>query len=270
MAYTFGAATGDDVNAVLSLSAPADNRVSVCCGWFRPTTLTAGRYLWSHGANSGVRIASTTDEVVGVCDRTTDSVRTTTGVDLVVGEWTFLAAMYNAENTGPADRWRVWRGTVDTPPTEVTVTDTTTGSGNVSASATWVVGNNNTTGTVAFQGDVDNLRLLVVSQAQGATTHPLMHVTSGTITQAEADFVLERLIRPAWLGEPWEHRLTTVATWEMSHWPGTVLGVVRRLPYFQATPEPHVVPTYNGATPAATRAPRPMICHPFFSSRHSL
>lgn len=270
MAYTFGAGTGDDISGTLALAASSDNRIYLWTCWCRPTTLTNGRYLLSWNTVTGINIDGVTDEVRVYNNRTTDSINATTGVDLVTGTWTFLAVMIASENTGALDAVRVWRGSVDTPPTAVTVTLSTPGSGNATTSAILVIGNNGTAGTVAWQGDIEDVRVISISQTQGETTHPWMHVTSGVITDTEAAFVYQRWILPAWEGKPWFVNLPTPTTWEIGEWRGHGLSQIERAQTVAANNGPSVTTTINGATIAATRGPRPRIGMTPFPERFAL
>lgn len=261
MAYTFGGATTDLVSMPTLTAMSDDNRVTLFCGWFRPTTLTAGRYLASLGtAGSGVRIHTTTDELSLMINRaTTDSEYVTTGADLVVDEWRFLAILCSNENTGALDAWRVWVGTLVSPPTEVTVSVNVSGNGNAVGSTTLTLGND-AGGSVAYQGDIDDVRFAVTSGAVGVL-HPFLIGTSGAISQAEADYTLERYIYPAWMGASWELVRRSPLVLQLGWWSGLPDAQLLRAVVGSAS-EPAAAVTYTGATPSAMRAPRVTTVNP--------
>lgn len=200
MSYTFGAAASDRIN--LSTSQPVswavDNGSFLVAGWFYPTTLTATRKYWGAGAIIGAQVDTTTSEIRMFTDNTTDGQWLTSGAGIVTNKWQFIAWHAATENTTVAGEWRVWVGDGDTPPTEVTVTNPTPRSGNYTASATSVVGND-TAGTVAFQGDISNV--LMIAQNSANSANPLPRQTSGVISNAEAEYVLKKIVEPLWRGD---------------------------------------------------------------------
>lgn len=216
MAFRFGATTSDRVLATNGLSIGATTRVALVCGWWKPTTLTAGRALWSAGSSGlwSAEIDSTTDELILRGDHaTTDSTATTSGVDLVVDTWTFLAFMVKSNNTGPLSSWTVWRGSPEVGPVEVTVTAGTAPVGNPAGQAAVYIGNKGT-GTSAFQGDVADVAVLVSSETTTSTAPGTFGNQSGSTapTAAEREFVLSRFVEPAWRGDwdRWRRGCSTV------------------------------------------------------------
>lgn len=259
MAYTFGAATGDDINWAAINTAGAGSRTQVVCGWWYPTTLTATRGLWSFGNVFGAEIDTTTSELRLRTDNTTDGQWTTSGVGLVTGSWKFLAFYSSTNNTGPAGAWRVWAGDVDTVPTEVTVSVATSPVGNFTGSTAFTIGNKGT-GTVAFQGDVGEVCYYLGGSTASATVHPFGHAAFGTITQAEADLVLDRFVMPAYRGDTWSR---TAQDWggqigvECGYWSGKILGRALITAFNTANSIAGMSPTINGATYSEQHPPSP-------------
>jgi len=203
MAWTFGGATNNRVQ-VSQIGTGATLRTGVVAGWWKPTTLTAGRTYWSQGSIVSARVAATTSEMTLHTDNTTDGQWTTSGAGVVTGEWQFLAFMLSTLNGTPSAAWRVWRGTNDTPPVEVTVTlpPTTAPAGNFTGTGTFTMGQLGN-GTVAMIGQIGSM----VSIAKEGTVNagsslrgPLKTAAYGAITQDEADVVKERIIWPLWCG----------------------------------------------------------------------
>lgn len=201
MAYTFGGTTGDDLTWTESVSNwISSNMAGIICGWYYPTTLTAGRALWSVGSNSRCVIASTTSEIDIFLDRTTDAQRTTSGLGLVVNEWQFIAVLSSSQNTGAITQVRVWKGAGTALPAEVTVNDTVAGSGNVTVSTVPTIGNIGATGTSAFQGDIARFDYIV-----GTVNNSILFDTTGNITQETANRIFNTIVLPVWAGLPPGH-----------------------------------------------------------------
>lgn len=260
MPYTFGGGTGDDINWAAQ-DGGIRNNAALVCGWFYPTTLTAGRTLWSFGNVTSVQIHSTTSELQLNIDHTTDSTFTTTGVGLATNTWTFVACLGTSNNTGPADAWRVWSGTITTPPVECTVTAGTSPSGNATASTAFTIGNKGT-GTVAFQGDIAEIGY--ITAPQNAASNFFQLAASGAITQAEADFVRDRFVIPAWRGESWQFQGARLgvsgvgSVIEAAHI--SLIGLPQAIrAYGAAAVASGLTPTINGATVSLNGPPRPNI-----------
>lgn len=200
MSLTFGGATGDDVTWTSGLTLGATTRNNLVCGWWRPTTLTATRRLWSAGTIFGAEIAAATSEIVLRTDNTTDGQWTTTGAGLTLNQWQFLAFVASINNTGPAAAWRVWSGTIDTAPIECTVTQNTAPVGNFTGSGSFTIGNAGSAGTVAFQGDIANVAVFTHAAVVGAD-RPFGNAAFGAITATEAQYLYERFVLPFWLGD---------------------------------------------------------------------
>ena len=196
MAYTFGAATGDDVTWTDSASNYGSSaRSNLICGWWYPTTLTATRCLWSFGAVNRCAIATTTSEIDLFIDRTTDAQRTTSGLGLVTGRWQFIAVLGSFFNTGAVTTFRVWRGFDVEPPLPVTVNTTVAGAGNSTASTLATVGNLGSAGTVAFQGDIGRFDFIA---ATGANS--LCRNATGLISAEDEFAIYTNIVFPIWQG----------------------------------------------------------------------
>lgn len=197
MSQTFGAATGDDITVSGHLNSNVSGHIFM--GWYYPTTLTNGRVYW--GASSLVRIgigATVSSEIFVDIDRTTtDSRWTTSGAAIVVNEWVFIAIVKNS-NSGAAN-FRCWVGHGCNAPQEVSISETTVGSGTEVAASNAVVGNQSSAATVAFQGDIGQV---LDERFSPSAVAPMAIETIGTITQAEADYFLQTAIIPYWQGRP--------------------------------------------------------------------
>lgn len=197
MPYTFGG-VGDDVTISLTGSGMASGSATFVAGWFYPTALVNPDAWWSFGNFAQCRTPATTSELGVVTDNaTTDGVWTTSGAGISTGKWWFLAWLFTATNTGPAGALRCWIGDELTAPVEATVTQTTAPAGNYTGNTSSTVGNAGTN-TVAFTGDVGPVTSLVQTVSSGGGPLPL--ATAGTITQAEADLIAQRLVQPLWAG----------------------------------------------------------------------
>lgn len=262
--YTFGGATTDAVGIDALVTMAADNRQHLVTGWYRPTTLTAGRYLFSLGTgNSGALIGTPTDELILRANRgTTSSEYTTTGVDLTLDEWRFVAVLSAHENTGTLDAWRVWAGGIETPPVECAVSSSVGGAGNLTNSSTALTVGNRSGGSVAFRGEIADVRWVVTSAATGTTVHPFLTQTSGVIADDEAAYVLQRFVLPAWECRSWDLQRGRNLVIQMGWWPG-----YQDSPWFRtgtaSVADPTAAPTYTGVTVSALGPPRRTLQHPF-------
>lgn len=201
MPYTFGGSTGNDVSLTVDASI-ASNTCLFVYGWWLPTTLTAGRRLW--GLNfSHVGIDTTTSELTITIDHGTDSVYTTTGVGLTVDQWSFIAFFGTFANGSATEAIKIWSGTLTTPPTAVTVTNTVAAIGGASGLTTFTIGNRGAATTEAWQGDIAEVGYISTTQSGDGTTHPFMIATTGTVSAAEEQLILEKFVLPAWLGNHW-------------------------------------------------------------------
>lgn len=249
MPYTFGGGTGDDVTWSQGIPIGASGNAALVTGWWRPTTLTAGRTLWSAGNVVCLQIDTVTDELRFISDNTTDGQWTTTGVDMAINNWFFIAALFTANNTS-GGALRIWRATPDTPPVEATITVAVARAGNFTGSSSFTVGNRGT-GTVAFQGQAANVAL--ISQTATANIPPLAVPANGAIAQAEADYVRDRLVIPHWQGD---YTLRNVAAADTFNLNELNVGAAVRGYRGGAYSADYLAVTINGATPSQEGAPR--------------
>jgi hypothetical protein len=163
--------------------------------------LTSTRKLWSANTSGivGAEINTTTSELRLKTDNTTDGQWTTSGVSLAVNTWHFLAFFLTCTNTGPAGAWRVWAASGTNRPTEATVSVATSPSGNFTGSTSFFIGNAGT-GSLAFQGDISRVQAYITSGTTAGAQHPFGLAAHGTVTNAEAEFIYQRFVFPAWLG----------------------------------------------------------------------
>lgn len=253
-AYSTAGATGDDVNWTLGTTIGANSRLSLVCGWWKATTLTAGRFLWSVGNTGwGVAVGSTTDELELYSDNaTTDGVWFTTGWDQVTDEWRFGAFWINC-STGSTN-WRVWRGTANEHPTQVTVTNSVAPSGSYSGSNAFTLGNRGT-GTVGYQGVVGDVTVQVSSAA--GITEQFGVATTGTTTTAEEEHLLHRLIYPIWRGERMMNTFVPQTNNSCCIYRADLLvGDLARGRVTASATSRETLMTYNGAGTSAERTPR--------------
>lgn len=270
MPYTFGAGTGDDINFGATQSTLASATMFSVSGWFRPTTLTAGNTLWSAGsvANCAV-IGATTSELELLVDyTTTDGKWTTSGLGLTTGGWRFIAVIMSTIDT-PLMGCRVWAGTVELAPTEVTCTQTTAPVGTSVGVATWYVGNKGT-GLLAFQGDISDV-MMMNGNAVGTVASLSIPAAYGTFTQAEADLFRDLYVRPAWGGDlasVFGRRSGPAATAvPPARWFIELNNGVQVVGRAITAVTPESQPSINTATVTATGCPRPAVTRPGWPRR---
>lgn len=258
MSYTCGAATSDDIATILT-QLGANSTSCFVAGWWKATTLTATRGLWSAGDTFGAEIDTTTSELRLRTNNTTGGEWTTTGVELAVNEWKFLAFANSCSNTGATAAWVVWTGTGDTAPTQVTVTQAVAPSGNFIGSTAIVLGNKGT-GSLAFQGEIGPA---VFARHATSIQGYVPTTTSGVIDQQGVDIVYERLVLPIWSGiwcPPWlrqprqGNNLQTVKLVTSLDLAGPINLDVST----SANGTPYGTITLNGVTLSQERCPRPM------------
>lgn len=202
MSMTFGAATSDKVHFGVGQTIAGTVRMSLVAGWFRPTTLTAGRGYWGCNGTIGAEVGGTTSEIVLRTQNATQSgVWTTSGAGIVVDEWVFLAFFGSFLNT--ASVWRVWKGTIDTSPVQVggLTTPTTAPSGNLTGNATIAFGNRGSAATAAFIGDIGNCFVIQQSGSVSNIPGPMgLWSNYGSINANEELGLLTRYVQPMWQG----------------------------------------------------------------------
>jgi len=227
---TFGGATGDDAWIAGDSTYGQDNGAIFKIGWFYPTTLTAGRTYFgmgTTGALPGLMVDSTnTDELRFETNNTTDGRWITTNADITTGKFWCIAVMSAMENTGPVGACRIWVGDEMTPPQEKTVSASVAPVGNFTGQSRMVVGNQGSSGTVAFQGDVAAASWIM---ANGAGTPPFDLDTFGVIPQDVADKFLMRIIRPWWEGTIGIDAVNLLGVnCQVVHWDGISTRAIKR------------------------------------------
>lgn len=212
MAWSFGGATNNRISTPSSQTMGGTTNTSLICGWYRPTTLTAGLAYWSSGTVHSARIAATTSEIsLYTQNATTGGVWTTSGAGIVLSEWRFIAFMMSFLNTGSAAAWRVWVGTNENAPTEVTIgAPSPAPSGAFTGGGTILIGQLGSGGTVSYIGDIGDNMMIAQAQAT-ASFGPLSTAAYGAITQAEADRVLQRIVWPVWKGERFPNEVWNIS-----------------------------------------------------------
>lgn len=259
MSFTFGGATTDDVSASVTNNYAASGSTLLACGWFYPTTLTAGRYYFSFANVIGLAVAATTSELTWTCDNaTTDGVWTSTTAGIVVNKWQFIAILATQSNTGPAMAVKGVVYSDDLGWVDVTFAQTTAPVGNFTSGANFTIGNRGT-GSVAFQGDIDSF--FTIRKSTGPSG--VLNVAASTaITAAEWDDVLAKVVRPLACGQLDLHVLapnawTAVMEVNLIDFRSTV--PVRRTCNATALVIATQVPGVNGATYSANGAPQGVV-----------
>lgn len=200
MALEYGSAASSRITtSAFTVTIGAASRAALTMGWWRPTTLTAARYLWGAGVY-GFQIAPTTTRIRHVQDRTTDTLTDTNEDILVLNEWVFLAFLCSHNNTtsntqqelfyGYSPAYSLGGGTL----TRATWSVNTAGSGSLTGS-TLVIGNNSGAAS-AFQGQIGPIFMLASSCPVSAVAHPLHLSTFGSWTAGEREWVLANMIEP--------------------------------------------------------------------------
>lgn len=196
--FVFGAGNGDDI-AVTSSPTLGAGATSMFFGWFKPTTLTAGRYYVSVSNTVGLSINATTSELTYITDgATTDGVYNSTGAGIVVNEWVFIAG-YVGVVSNPLAGCALWVGRVGQIPLQLTVTQATAMAGTPAGGTSLTMGNRGT-GSLALQGNIGWVIWLHSANAL-AVTGMIPVVTPQTPTQAELDIIYNQHVLPMWRGD---------------------------------------------------------------------
>lgn len=200
MPYTFGAATGDDVSVPIVSAAVGASVSGLLMAWVYPTTLTAGRAISGFGNNlSRIQVSATAGELeLNLAAATTDGLWTSSGLGMATGSWYFVAIAWTAI-AGPTMDAKLWLGTDVTPPSAVSITQTTAPVGAFTSSSTWTVGNGSGAATIAWQGDIGAVDLVTTNIAAGAT-HPFVQSAYGAFSAESEAMILARYVLPVWLG----------------------------------------------------------------------
>jgi hypothetical protein len=252
MAYTFGANSSDSV-IVSGTGNPCfqSGRCLLAAGWFLPTTLTATRRLWAIGT-TGPEVDTTTSELrMRVKHATTNGQWTTTGAGLAVNEWRFLVWYWSGSNTGPVGIWRVWSGTIDTPPVACTITQAVAPVGNLAADENnWIAGNNNGP-TLSWQGDIGEMWL----HGNNAAGFGVAAATS--LSADEEELIYHNYVIPLWRSETKLPIVCSFAnTLDRLYWPALASDTTSRIFYGEGSSLTPVNITTRTATYSAEREPR--------------
>lgn len=269
MPYTFGGGTGDDINFGTGQGALASNSTWAVFGWYYPTTLTAGRTLFSAGstANCAVIGATTSELELLTAYSTTPGKWTTSGLGLTTNTWTFIAVAISVHDTGPLMSCRVWAGSISTVPVEISVSQTTAPAGTATSSGTWYIGNKGT-GVLAFQGDIDMMDF-GHGGGTGINSTLLMPAANGSITQAEADLFLALYVIPIWTGDhaAIDRGRGNIAQPSTAKWFIDLSAGGGSSGRPANVSDPEVALSINGATVSNNACPRPPISRPGWPQR---
>lgn len=270
MPYTFGAATADDITWTTGNSTLfGPSSIDLVSMWVYPTTLTAGRALWSNGQITNAKIHTTTSELIVTLDgNNTDGTFATSGLGLVINVWQFLAFAVT-QTADTAYKVIVWIGTLDNRPVASGMAAPTNSVDTVLGSTSFTIGNLGT-GTVAFQGDIAN-----VAQAHGTgllTAADLLPIaTYGAITAAEQLLCEQWFILPMWQGDyaclsrPAAGNNAVVKTSRFF----CELRTSQKVACQPASAiDPAVMPVVNGATISNNACPRPPLTFLGMSARN--
>ena len=199
MAYTFGGATGDDINATATVSMGGSSRPSWLSCWFYPTTLTATRGIMSVGNIFGLEIDTATDNLRIRADGTVDGQYTTAGAGIVTNKWHFVGYLSNHNSTGVVAAHRIWIGTADEFPRELTITQVTAATGSFTGGTAMTIGNKGT-GALAFQGDIAQAFFAATNVNDALANWPFIS-NAGTISNDDAEYVRLQWVNRIYLGK---------------------------------------------------------------------
>lgn len=192
MAYDF-AANADFTWTDSASTYGATGKSNLICGWFYPTTLTAGRCLWGVGGTNRCAIATTTSEIDLFLDRTTDSQHTTSGLNLTVDEWKFIAVLGAFADLFTTTTYKVWAASGVDIPQLITVNQTSAGTGSSVSSTIVTVGNSSQAAASSFQGAIGRFDYIAAT-----TNTALCRGNSGTISSADEYFIYQQVVLPIW------------------------------------------------------------------------
>ena len=206
MAYTWGASANDYMSVTMPHEFPSTNRSNILvCGWFYPTALTIGRYLiGSDNAYLRVYIANPANDLIALQRFSgTSPYIESTGNTLVTNTWQFIAALFTCEDTTPNADLRLYRGTDSVPPAAMSYSDATGCTGTLLGGTDLVIGNQSSTGGIAFQGDIGWLAMLHDNSTNGKNLFGIE--TVGDLVAGNVAYILNTLVVPMWNGTPPVH-----------------------------------------------------------------
>jgi hypothetical protein len=262
MPYTFGGATGDDAWIAGNNGPGATSSCGLMIGWWYPTTLTATRVYWGLGTTSALPpkllVDTTTSELRFMSNNTTDGIWVSSGAGITTNRWWCIALAYTFTDTGPAVDWRLWIGNEVQSPVPISFSQSTAPVGNNTGTTRRVWGNEGSSGSSAFQGDIG--RGTFFQSASHVLGNMMTFRTAGAISDVEAENVYHRFVFPWWRGDFDPRFIVPSGTnvWEAVHWDGN--DTRGYIPGSSVTTEAVAVATINGATKAANnREPRPAL-----------
>lgn len=154
----FGAATGDDASC--GSAAHVDNLDPFTfCAWIYPTTLTSGRVIFGKQQNTSnersIYVLASGDLGAYLTRQTGADEYLTNDTPLTTNAWHWICVTYNSAASS-GQKINIYHATLTGDPVESTyqLTDEGSGSANVDASGTLVLGNLSTSATSAFQGRI--------------------------------------------------------------------------------------------------------------------
>lgn len=267
MAYTISGTT-TRVAWPSRLSPTSANVNSLTFGWWKPTSLVAGRFYLGNGGSGnpvgGLLVASTTSEInIQLPFSTVNGVFTSSGAGIAVNNWYFVAAMTSIYASATIAA-RLWVGLDSGTPVEVPVTKTTSALGTATSTLSFFAGNSPNLG--------QNLPCLcdmvgcVVSLNPVSGNDPFGISSLGTITQDEADGIFRNYVLPIWAGQGFAPRggpPGDVSNASNSAAYAEVIDLDRALPAVLYSPAPNnttvvgsIAATISGATQSLERSPR--------------
>lgn len=202
MPYLMGGSTSDDVTVASNTANPANSILYF--GWWYPTTLTANNGYWGF-QNTETRCTispAATDRIRVVGQRaTTDAVWDFQAAGVTVDKWWWIAVMM----WGTSTIWNAplgWIGSETAPPSRLSATTVTAGSGNAQTGTAGNIslGNTGASVTAAFQGYVAEYgQILDNGPASDSSFYGI--AAGGSTTAATLDFLSGWLMTPLWAGQ---------------------------------------------------------------------
>lgn len=202
MPYSFGAggALTHRINWTSNIGFGGPSRQYFICGWWKPTiSLTATRRFWGSGTTNGAAIASTTTEIITTLNATTPATWTTSGANLTLDQWVFIAWFFNISSSVALSfqsMGQIWVGDEFTPPRLLTTTYSSPITTITAANTTMVICNG--TGNIGSVGDCSNF--LLAGSTTGGIGGPFGQVVSVVPTTEGLLDIERRWVVPMWLG----------------------------------------------------------------------
>jgi len=196
MAASSGAATADRFNMTSSFTVGGNNTSSFWCGWWYPTTLTAGRF-YANPPGMNIMVHTTTSELDLFFSLSTTARRlATSGAGITTGKWYFIAIL-RSSTVSASEVPTVWIGTLDSAPVQQTLTVTVAGSGTTAGGTTMtVVGS---AGSFAWQGYAADF--LYFSDATNSILNMFGFAPNNTPSADELNRVYSKFVHPCYRGK---------------------------------------------------------------------